>query len=447
MRKAFLTVAALLAAVTMVAFAGGKKEGAAPAEPVTLNVLWYADATQAGYQDDVAIRQKFVTDNPNFKMVFEELFNEPYHDKLSAYIAAGTMPDVMFLWPSLRSSSALVHQRKLAKDLTPLLGKDFLASFIAAAVDPNQQASKQLSELPQAVTYTTAMYTNTKLLKDNGLAVPKTYDEMKALVPKLKAKGIKTLMIANVDKWPFQSCLFSTITGRLLGNEWWDQAIAGKAKFTDAGFVNALNFVQTMFKDGVMDPADMQLQYGDGPGLFATGKAAFLIDGDWRVGAFLTDKTSGVALIPPAAQQSDFEILNFPAIPGEKNPGVVSAIAGTGYAISASVPAGSAKEAAAVKFIKYLYSPEVLKIRLETGAFIPSRKGITSDKTEPLTNKQVAYYLTIPKITYVIDGVIDPGVNDVLQTGLQAIGLGTATPAQVAADIQKAMDSWLATKK
>jgi ABC-type glycerol-3-phosphate transport system substrate-binding protein len=139
--------------------------------------------------------------------------------------------------------------------------------------------------------------------------------------------------------------------------------------------------------------------------------------------------------------------MNFPAIPGEKNPGVVSAIAGTGYAISSSVLAGSPKEAAAVKFIKYLYSPEVLKIRLETGAFVPSRKGITSDKIEPLVGKQIAYYGANPSVCYVIDGVIDAGVNDVLQTGLQAIGLGQAKPAQVAADIQKAMDEWRAKKK
>jgi len=446
MRKLFLTVAVLLTVVSMVGFAGGKSEGA-KSEAVTLNVLWYVDATQAGYQEDIAIREKFGKDNPGIKMVYEELFNEPYHEKLSAYIAAGTLPDVFFLWPSTRSSSTIVHERKLAKDLAPLLGKDFLATFLPAAVDPNGQLSKQLSELPQSFTYTTTMYTNVKLLKDNGLSVPKTYADLKAMVPVLRAKGIKTVLMPNGDKWPAQSCLFSTITGRLLGDDWWNQVMAGKAKFTDAAFVGALGVWDAIFKDGVIDRADMQMGYGDGPGLFATGKAAFFVDGDWRVGAFLTDKASGKALIAPANQKTDFELMNIPAIPGEKNPGTASGIAGTGYGIAGSIPAGSAKETAAVKFIKYLYSPEVLKIRLETGAFIPSRQGITSDKVEPFTTKLVAYYGTITKPTYVIDGVIDPGVNEVLQNGLQAIGLGTAQPAAVAADIQKAMDDYLAKKK
>jgi len=417
------------------------------AQQVTLNVLYYADATQAGYSEDVAIRQKFQDDNPDINMVYEELFNEPYHDKLSAYIAAGQMPDILYLWPSMRSSSALVHQKKLVKDLTPLLGKEFLSAFVAPALNPKAQASNMLAELPQAITYTTVMYTNKKLLSDLKIALPKTYADLKAMVPKLRAKGIQTILIPDSDKWPLQSCLFSTIVGRMLGDSWMDSTIAGKTKFTDVGFVNALKFVQTMFTDGVINWSNMQQPYGDGPGLFASGKAAFFIDGDWRQGAFLTDKESGKALIAPENQASDFALLNFPAIPGEKNPGIVSAIVGVGYAISADIPKGSDKEKAAVDFIKYLYSPEVQKIRLETGAYIPTRKDVTSEALEPFTQMMPKYYASIAKTCYVIDGVLDPGVNDWVNNGLQEIGLGAKTPAQVAADLQKAMDAWLKTKK
>lgn len=417
------------------------------AAQTTLNVLYYVDASQAGYAEDVAIRQTFADQNPDVEVVYEELFNEPYHEKLAAYIAAGQMPDILYLWPTMRSSSALVHEKKLVKDLTPLLGKEFLSNFVAPALDPKAQASKMLAELPQSITYTTVMYTNVKLLKDLGFAPPKTYAQMKAMVPRLRAKGVQTILIPNGDKWPMQSCLFSTIVGRMLGDGWIDSTIAGRTKFTDPGFVAALQFVQTMVNDGVINWGNMQQPYGDGPGLFASGKAAFFIDGDWRQGAFLTDKSTGKALIEPEAQASDFAFMNFPAIPGEKNPGVVSAIVGVGYGISAAIPKGSDKEEAAVRLIKYLYSPEVLTIRLETGAFIPTRKGLTSDALEPFTQMMPKYYQSIAKTCYVLDGVLDPGVNDWINNGLQEIGLGAKTPAQVAAALQKAMDAWLKTKK
>jgi len=435
---------ALLLAVTLTAVGSPTTETTAAAAPVTLNVLYYVDATQAGYADDQAIWAKFSKDNPDIKIVKEELFDEAFHQKVAAYVAAGTIPDVQFMWPSGRSTA--LHEKKLVKDLTPLLGKDFLANFVPAAVDPNNQKSKMLAELPQSVTYTTVMFANTKLLKDNGLALPKTYAELKAMVAPLRAKGIQTVLMANKDQWVMQSCLFSTVVGRMLGDEWVDGVLTGKNKFTDAGFVGALAVIDAAYKDGVISRDTVQLAYGEAPALFAEGKAAFYIDGDWRQGAFVTDKTTGKALIAPARQGTDFAYLNIPAIPGEKNPGVVSAIVGVGYGISSAIPAGSAKEQAAVRLVKYLYSAEVQKIRLETGAFIPTRKGVVSDKLDPFTKMMPEYYASINKTVYVLDGVFDVDVYTPLNVGLQELGLGTKTPTQVAADVQKAFDAWKAKK-
>ena len=212
------------------------------------------------------------------------------------------------------------------------------------------------------------------------------------MVPRLKAKGIQVITLPDGDGWQMQSCLFSTVVGRMLGDAWVDGVKTGKNKFTDPGYVAALSFIDTMFKDGVIPRADMQLGYGDGPTLFATGKAAFIIDGDWRQGFYITDKSTGTALIDPAVQGTDYAFINFPAIPGEKNPGVVSAIAGVGLGISNAIPKGSDREKAAVRLLQYYYSPEVQQIKLETGAFIPSMKGITSEKLEPFTQMMPKYY-------------------------------------------------------
>jgi raffinose/stachyose/melibiose transport system substrate-binding protein len=416
------------------------------AQQTTLNFLYYIDATQAGYEEDQAYWQKFKDDNPDIDLQMEILFSQAYHQKLSAYIAAGQLPDVMYMWPTTRDSSALLHSQKLVKDLAPLLGKDFLSNFVAPALNVNAQSSKMLAELPQSFTYTTVMYTNKKLLSDLGIPLPKTYAALKAMVPKLRVKNVQTILLPDGDQWQAQSCLFSTVVGRMLGDAWIDRVNTGKVKFTDPAFVAALTFVKTMFTDGVINWSNIQQPYGDGPGLFAAGKAAFYVDGDWHVGAYLTDKASGKALIAREAQATDFAFLNFPAIPGEKNPGVVSAIAGVGLGISSAIPAGSDKEKAAVRLLKWYYGPEFSQMKLETGAFIPTRKGVTSEKLEPFTTMMPTYYSSIAKTCYVIDGVLDPSVFNVLNAGLQSIGLGAKTPAQVAAEMQKAMDAWLKSK-
>jgi len=444
MKKAAVIVAVALVLTAAVAFAGGSGESTTTTAPqqTTLSVLYYIDATQAGYADDQAIWAKFEAENPDIKIQKEELFNEPFHEKIAAYIAAGTLPDLMYMWPSGRSTA--LHERHLTKDLSTLLGNDFLANFVPAAVDPNNQKGKYLAMLPQSVTYTSVMYTNKKILSDNGLALPTTYADLKAMVPKLRAKGLQDVLMANKSTWVMQSCLFSTVVGRLLGDQWVDDAVAGRAKFTDPEAVNAFRFIQTMYKDGVISPETIQLEYGEGPALFAEGKSAFLVDGDWRQGSFVTDKASGTALIPPAKQASDFTFLNFPKIPGEKNPGITSAVVGVGFGVSGQIPAGSAKEKAAVRWMKYYYSPEVMKIKLETGSFIPSLKNVTSDKVEPFTAMMPKFYESIAKTSYVLDGALDVDVYTPLNNVLQEIGLGSKTPEQAAAEVQKALDDWRA---
>ncbi|HOX31070.1 MAG TPA: extracellular solute-binding protein [Spirochaetales bacterium] len=433
---------ALLAAalISSLALGGCAKK----AKVVTLKVMNYQQADQAGYKEDVKIWEDFQKANPDIKLDMEVLFNDPYHEKLQAYAAAGTLPDVFYVWPGSRS--AVIHEKKLAKDLGVILGTEYLKDFSAAATNPANQLGMYMAMLPQAYTYTSVMYVNKKLLADNGFEVPKTYAELKAMVPKLKAKGIAAVMLPNKDGWPMQSCLFSTVAGRVAGDAFLRDVKAGKAKFTDKPFVDSLAVIESLYKDGIIAREDNQVGYGEAAGIFASGKAAIYVDGDWRAAAYITDKSSGKALIDPKAQESDFVLAPFVSIPGEQNPGVVSAVAGCGWSINGALKAGSPEEQAAVRLVKYLYSPEVQAIRFATGQYVPTRKGVKAD-VEPLVAKVPAFYAENDKTCYVVDGVFDPAVYNVLNSGLIAIGLGTKKPAAVAAEIQKAFDAWKAAAK
>ncbi|HPX48218.1 MAG TPA: extracellular solute-binding protein, partial [Treponemataceae bacterium] len=85
-------------------------------------------------------------------------------------------------------------------------------------IDPKVQSGGYLAELPIGVTQTHVLYVNTAVLKECGLSIPKTYDELKAQVPVLKAKGYETILMANAESWVMQSCLFSDIAGRFGGS-------------------------------------------------------------------------------------------------------------------------------------------------------------------------------------------------------------------------------------
>src|SRR5690606_41420329 len=63
--------------------------------------------------------------------------------------------------------------------------------------------------------------------------VPTTYEELKDMAPKLRAAGLEPVLMGAQDDWVIQSTFFSMILGRLAGDEFTDQILAGQAKFTD----------------------------------------------------------------------------------------------------------------------------------------------------------------------------------------------------------------------
>jgi len=442
-RIGFIALALLVLCGSLV-FAGGGQDDSGKTK---LTVLNYTDLTVA----NAAKTEKwqwdtFLKANKDVAIEKEDLFNEPFHEKIAAYAASGNVPDIMYVWPSGRSTA--LHEKRLLKDLAPLIQKDGLASkFIPAALDPSGQASNYIAMLPQSITATHAMFINLEVLNACGLKPAKTYAELKSQVPVLKAKGYDTLIMACKDTWVMQSCMFSMIAGRFCGTGWENKILSGQTKFTDPDFVAALDFIRQLYADGVLPQSVLGIDYGEGPGLFATKKCAYYVDGDWRVGDFLEDEDTGAALFT-TKQQQNIQITVFPDIAGAKVNKSNSTILGTGWGMSAAIPSGSAREDAAWRALKWLSGAEVQTRQLSTGGIAaPTRTDIDVKKIKlsPLQVSIVNLGKEYSTATCVIDGVFHADVYEPINDGLVELGLGSKTAVQVAADVQKAYDAWKAS--
>ena len=422
---------------------------AAVAQVVELRVLNYTDLTNPNAEAGLARWDAFAAEHPEINIIREDLFNEPFHEKTEAYAADGNIPDVLFAWPSGRSTT--LHANGLLKNLGPLLERDGLAElYNPVALDPALQAGGYLAILPQGTTATNAFFVNHEVLEELGLEPAKTYSELVAQVPVLAAAGKDTIMMANMDTWVMQSCLFSSVAGRFCGLDWEQKIHAGEAKFTDPDFVAALNFIKQMYDDGVLAQSTIAVAYGEGTGLFATNQAAYYIDGDWRTGAFITDSTTGEALISPERQEN-FLITVFPEIDveGVKFNRSNSVILGVGFAISAALEDGSPELEAAWELVKWLSGVEVQTFVLSTGG-LPSPSRLDIDYSaltlEPLQVAIANLANEYDRATVVIDGAFDGPVHGPINDGLAAIGLGIQTPEQVAEIVQAAFEAWKAAQ-
>lgn len=409
-------------------------------------MLNYIDMSEPNSANEVKmIWDKFEAENPDIKIDREDLFGEPFHHKTEAYIASGQLPDVVYMWPSGRSTS--LHTTGAVKDLEPFLRRDGLwDAYNPAALAP--QFSGFLGELPNGITTTHMLFVNKKVLRDNGLKITTDYNELKAMVPTLKARGIELIAMDNMDDWVMQSCLFSMVVGRYGGVDWYDRLEAGQIKFTDPWFVKSLELIDDMYTSGMINRNTLSSPYGASRSSFASGKAAFFIDGDWSTGSFMTDITTGDAMIDRKAQQDDFELLVMTNLPGEVVSYSNSGVVGTGWGMNADIPAGSAKEEAAWRLIKFMQGEYAQTYRLTTGASFPSNlkvdvaKIAAAENLEPFITKRAEYYNTFVPITPVIDGVLHSDVFNVINRGLQEIGLGSKAPRTVAAEVQRAWEAF-----
>ncbi|MDR2313614.1 MAG: extracellular solute-binding protein [Spirochaetaceae bacterium] len=442
MKKTVLCMLVLLLTVMIAGSPGAcKRQSLGQTE---LWVLNYYDKTTASASDEITLMwEAFEKANPDITIFREDAFNNPFHDKVDAYALEGRIPDVIYAWPSGRST--ILHTRRLLKNLGPLVQKDNLSSlYSATALDPSAQTSGYLGILPRAVTATNAFYINLEVLDDCGLEPARTYEELKTQVPVLKARGYETVLMANADFWVMQSCLFSLIAGRFCGKDWEQKILSGQAAFTDSDFVAALDFIKTLYDDGVLSTATLATGYGEVVKQFAANTGAYLIDGDWRVSAFVTDKSTGEALIS-VEKQRNILISVFPEIEGVKFNRSNSVVLGTGWGINAGIPAGSAKEAAAWRLVKWLSGKEVQEWLLETGGIaIPTRTDIDvgSLRLEPMQVAVGNLGKEYDVSTVVIDGAFNETVYTPINEGLYAIGAGTKTPRQAAQAIQAAFDAW-----
>lgn len=425
-------------------FAGGRQAQSTNWDDKIVRVLNYDNLTAPNTAADLQwTYETFNEKHPEISVYREDLYNEPFHAKVEAYAASGNLPDVMYVWPSGRSTT--LHKNKLLKNLEPLLRRDnLLNSYSAMALDPKQNDSGYISYIPLGITSSHAFYINMEVLNDCGLQPAKTYAELKAQVPVLRAKGYETCIIPAKSDWVFQSCLFSTLAGRFCGADWHERILAGKAKFSDADFVASLNFVKSLYDDGVIQRSALGIDYDDGPGMFATNKCAYYIDGDWRASAFITDSDTGQALFDPNTRQKNVLITVFPDIEGAKINKSASVILGTGWAINAAIPAGSNREVAAWELVKWLCGKECMELGVLHGNFPTSTRtdlNIAGLALEPILRAVGNLGNEIVTGTAVIDGVFPPEVYMVVNDGLTELGLGSKTPQQVATEVQRAYDS------
>jgi raffinose/stachyose/melibiose transport system substrate-binding protein len=183
-----------------------------------------------------------------------------------------------------------------------------------------------------------------------------------------------------------------------------------------------------MLEDGVLSSKSVLVDYGTNISNFNNKKALFMVQGQWAAGGVENPEVNEEMVLMP-----------WPVMPGEKEnmKDSVAAAWSVGYGVTKSGAADPAVRDAAIKFINFFYSEGEVAQRLRDGAIVaPVLKNFTVPSDLPNGVKQKVGLAKMSVETQVIDSFLTGAPNDALNTGLQKIASGQATPAEVAAEVE-----------
>ncbi|MBI2940875.1 MAG: extracellular solute-binding protein [Chloroflexi bacterium] len=307
---------------------------AAPAKPsagaIELNWWhWWPGAREKYFNENLIpmYRQKY----PNVTITQRPIVYANYPQSLKTALAAGEGPDLFGFYPISMMSDFV--NANLVEDLSQYIKGEWRARFVESILKDLCSVRGKLYVMPFA--YNSRVHFFRKdIFQQNGLAAPKTTDDLIKAAKVLKARGIVADPLGNKDPWPGGDLFFlkvaQTSPGKLR------QADAGETKWDSTEFVKAFQVIRDLRKEEVYPAGANATDGNQMRALLVQGKAAI----GWtftggQVAWYTDDKEFA----------SHFEMMPYPQIPGA-SPSV--GIGGLGVTLTIAKASKFKNEAVAV---------------------------------------------------------------------------------------------------
>jgi raffinose/stachyose/melibiose transport system substrate-binding protein len=346
--KSAATSGSNAAAGTTSASSGGSTDVSA-----TISLSMQQTDVKTGDPTTWALVQAFEKKYPKIKV---KVTGQPVaqHDQsIDVAAQSHTLPTIFWL----QGASTGV---KLAKagdllDLTPILQRAGITGKIA----PATLAEFKTGNIQFGVPYqalVTGFYYNKKILADNGLQLPKTFDQLLHVATVLHAKGITTIADgANQSAysvWAFLTCL-----DRFGYDAKINGILSGSTSYDNADFLRFYQDLAKLQKAGAFSSNVATQTYNQAVSSFGSGKAAFLDSGVWAASQLQSSSVGAHVGFWVGPTFTD----------GVGSQNVAMNVVGAPLAVSGSVKPGSSTYTAVEKFIDFYYSDAGQQIFIANG--------------------------------------------------------------------------------
>jgi len=352
-RRTLLTLGVVVAAVGLLAGCTSTPSGTSTTSKVTLTLSMQQTDVKTGDPTTWGIVQAFEKKYPNITVTVTGQPVAQHDQSIDAAAQSNTLPDMF--WVNSAVAGAQLAKSGALLDLTPIIKADGLESkFTKTALSDFKEGSIQYGLPYQGLL--TGLYVNKKILADNGLKQPVTFDDLIADAKVLHAKGIVTIADgANQSAYSVWS--FLTDLDRFGYDSKIQSILAGKSSYNNPDFLKFYTDLQKLQQAGAFSPDVANQTYNQAVSSYEAGKAAFLDAGVWAAGSIQTSSVGSDTGYWAGPHFTD----------GVGNQNIVMNVYGAPLSFSASLKPGTAKYDAVEKFIGFYYSDAGQQIFADNG--------------------------------------------------------------------------------
>jgi raffinose/stachyose/melibiose transport system substrate-binding protein len=274
---------------------------------------------------------------------------------------------------------------------------------------------------------------NQKILADNGIEQPETFDELVSAAETLSEKGITTIS-DGANQSSFSVWSFLTMLDRFGFEERVDGLLDGSESYVNGDFLRLYEHIDQLRLAGAF-PSNVSTQtYQQAVDQFLNGEAAMLDAGVWASSAIQESTIAGDVGFWQGPQFDDGV--------GEQN--IIMNVASAPFAVDHKVADDKSKLDAVKKFLAFYYSDEAQQILVDNG-----QPPVTTYMADVDRDAQSALAAALEAAT--VDGVTSPQsqpdllvptpVASAMYDSIYGVIQGQLTPEAALELVQKALDA------
>lgn len=299
-----------------------------------------------------AIVEAFEKANPDVDVEVSGQAVAEHLQSLSIAAQSDTLPDVFWVYKA--TAEEMLGAGKLM-DLGPVLEELGITEKLPESTVSNFTADDAIYGVPYQGLLT-GLWVNQKILADNGLEMPETFDDLLHVAETLSAKDIVTIS-NGANQSAFSVWSFLVWLDRFGYEEKIDAILDGSESYANEDFIRMYEHIAEL-RDAGAFPSNVSTQtYQQAVDQYLKGEAAMLDAGVWASSAIQESEVAADTVFWKGATFSD----------GVGEQDIVMNVASAPLVVDHKVADDEAKLDAVTKFLDFYYSDEAQQLLVDNG--------------------------------------------------------------------------------